>query len=82
MLELQEDWPSRIKEVPADLSGTLLNCSYQLSLRIGGYWELEGCISGHRLAVARAGLTNRWSGRVKDKVPSPVVGVRAAQLNR
>jgi len=30
--------------------------------------------------VAR--LTNRWSGRVKDKVPSSYVGVRAAQLNR
>jgi hypothetical protein len=27
-------------------------------------------------------LTPRWSGRVKDKVPSPIVGVRAAQLNR
>jgi len=26
-------------------------------------------------------LTNRWSGRVKDKVPSTYVGVRAAQLN-
>jgi hypothetical protein len=27
-------------------------------------------------------LTNRWSGRVRDKVPSSFVGVRAAQLNR
>ena len=27
-------------------------------------------------------LTNRWSGRVRDKVPSPYIGVRAAQLNR
>jgi hypothetical protein len=27
-------------------------------------------------------LTNRWSGRVKDKIPSSDVGVRAAQLNR
>ena len=27
-------------------------------------------------------LTTRWSGRVKDKVPSSYVGVRAAQLNR
>ena len=27
-------------------------------------------------------LTNRWSGRVKDKVPSSNFGVRAAQLNR
>jgi hypothetical protein len=28
------------------------------------------------------GLTNRWSGRVQDKVPSSNSGVRAAQLNR
>jgi hypothetical protein len=27
-------------------------------------------------------LTNRWSGRVKDKVPSSYAGVRAAQLSR
>ena len=27
-------------------------------------------------------LTPRWSGRVRDKVPSSYVGVRAAQLNR
>jgi len=27
-------------------------------------------------------LTNRWSGRVLDKVPSSYVGARAAQLNR
>jgi hypothetical protein len=27
-------------------------------------------------------LTNRWSGRVRDKVPSSYTGVRAAQLNR
>jgi hypothetical protein len=27
-------------------------------------------------------LTNRWSGRVMDKVPSSYVGARAAQLNR
>jgi hypothetical protein len=27
-------------------------------------------------------LTPRWSGRVRDKVPSPDFGVRAAQLNR
>ena len=31
---------------------------------------------------AECGLTNRWSGRVKDKVPSSNVGARAAQLNR
>jgi hypothetical protein len=27
-------------------------------------------------------LTNRWSGRVKDKVPTSDVGARAAQLKR
>jgi hypothetical protein len=27
-------------------------------------------------------LTIRWSGRVRDKVPSSYAGVRAAQLNR
>jgi len=27
-------------------------------------------------------LTSRWSGRVKDKVPSSHIGVRAAQINR
>ena len=32
-------------------------------------------------AAARC-LTNRWSGRVWDKVPSSFDGVRAAQLNR
>jgi hypothetical protein len=26
-------------------------------------------------------LTLRWSGRVNDKVPSPGIGVRAAQLS-
>jgi hypothetical protein len=26
-------------------------------------------------------LTNRWSGRVRDKLPSSHVGGRAAQLN-
>jgi hypothetical protein len=34
------------------------------------------------LAYLRCCLTNRWSGRVVDKVPSPNVGARAAQLNR
>ncbi len=32
--------------------------------------------------VVETHLTNRWSGRVKDKVPSSYTGVRAAQLNR
>jgi hypothetical protein len=30
----------------------------------------------------RSRLTNRWSGRVRDKVPSSYNGARAAQLNR
>jgi len=29
-----------------------------------------------------SGPTNLWSGRLKDKVPSPYAGGRAAQLNR
>jgi len=37
-----------------------------------GIWELR----------AQSGLTNRWSGRVRDKVPSSYAGARAAQLNR
>ena len=32
--------------------------------------------------MASCRLTNRRSGRVRDKVPSPDAGVRAAQLNR
>jgi hypothetical protein len=35
------------------------------------------------VSLAAAGrLTNRWSGRVRNKVPSSYDGVRAAQLNR
>ena len=34
------------------------------------------------LEYKKCSLTNRWSGRVKDKVPSSYIGVRAAQLNR
>ena len=32
--------------------------------------------------MASCHLTSRRSGRVRDKVPSPDAGVRAAQLNR
>jgi hypothetical protein len=39
------------------------------------------CRSGER-GWRWQGLTPRWSGRVKDKVRSSCVGVRAAQLNR
>jgi hypothetical protein len=35
-----------------------------------------------RTASAACRLTPRWSGRVKDKVPSPKIGARAAQPNR
>jgi len=35
-----------------------------------------------RLMTRECHLTNRWSGRVSDKVPSSYVGARAAQLNR
>jgi hypothetical protein len=34
------------------------------------------------MAATSAGLTIRRSGRVRDKVPSSYVGVRATQLNR
>jgi hypothetical protein len=37
---------------------------------------------GPRSYLSPCRLTNRWSGRVKDKVPSSNAGVRAAQLNR
>ena len=37
--------------------------------------------AGH-LDGSKCLLTPRWSARVKDKVPSPNAGVRAAQLNR
>ncbi len=45
-------------------------------------FELTGrsiCQNGH---MRKSRLTNRWSGRVKDKVPSSSAGARAAQLNR
>jgi hypothetical protein len=40
------------------------------------------CIEHGGVPVTRRVLTPRSSGRVKDKVPSSGVGVRAAQLNR
>jgi hypothetical protein len=43
---------------------------------------IRGHIAGASLERSASGLTNRWSGRVKDKVPSSNVGVRAAQLGR
>ena len=38
--------------------------------------------SSTQLPVTQCCLTTRWSGRVRDKVPSSYIGVRAAQLNR
>jgi hypothetical protein len=35
-----------------------------------------------QVSATSRGLTNRWSRRVEDKVPSSEAGVRAAQLNR
>ena len=32
--------------------------------------------------AALSNVTNRWSGRVRDKVPFAIAGARAAQLNR
>ena len=34
------------------------------------------------IGMSQGGLTSRWSGSVRDKVQSPFVGVRAAQLKR
>jgi hypothetical protein len=39
-------------------------------------------LSRLRLVAATRGLTDRWSGRVKDEVLSSDAGVRVAQLNR
>jgi hypothetical protein len=46
--------------------------------------ERASCLGDRTICELRAqsDLTNRWSGRVIDKVPSSNVGVRAAQLNR
>ena len=41
-----------------------------------------GHLAEIKARAVRRGLTNRWSGRLKDKVPSSHTGVRAAQLNR
>jgi hypothetical protein len=37
---------------------------------------------GARFVDVARGLPPRWSGRLKDKVPSSDIGVRAARLNR
>jgi hypothetical protein len=54
-------------------------------LTLGIRSDIRECRGGEHHSPRNAGirrLTSRWSGRVKDKVPSPNVGVRAAQLNR
>jgi hypothetical protein len=49
----------------------------------GGESSLLNFAMYRRALSARVcGLTNRWSGRVEDKVPSSNVRARAAQLNR
>ena len=50
-----------------------------LELRLNGRSVTPG---SRRCPQGQCLLTNRWSGRVKDKVRSSYVGVRAAQLNR
>jgi hypothetical protein len=42
----------------------------------------DRCAYGLNPTTATGRLTPRWSGRVRDKVPSSYAGVRAAQLNR
>ena len=50
------------------------------------FYVMSGTKSGpcddSKYAELQCRLTNRWSGRVRDKVPSSYAGVRAAQLNR
>ena len=40
-----------------------------------------GCASANQLMASPRRLSNRRSGRVKDKVPSSNAGARAARLN-
>jgi hypothetical protein len=54
MLELQEDWPTRVVEVPTDISDILLKCSYQLPLSVGD-------IGDSKDAFHNTGL--RWPGQ-------------------
>jgi hypothetical protein len=67
------------------------SCNAVVSICIGNPdWKaaLEKALTNPRALAARVvaedarRLTNRWSGRVRDKVPSSDRGVRAAQLNR
>ena len=63
-----------------------IDSTIQLVLRAKSRHTIEEarCILGDSVLgeVRGCRLTTRWSGRVKDKVPSSNVGVRAAQLNR
>jgi hypothetical protein len=61
-----------LRLLPTFCDNVLANCQRTY----GVYARALGSRSSHIC------LTNRWSGRVKDEVPSPHTGVRAAQLNR
>jgi hypothetical protein len=42
----------------------------------------NACMTGLTQASLASGLTNRWSARVRNKVPGSKVCARGAQLNR
>ena len=55
----------------------------QNAVDIGGMRRIRRRGTGQYRHTKSCGrLTNRWSGRVENKVPSSYIGVRAAQLNR
>jgi hypothetical protein len=56
--------------------GSVKNAMRSLSKTL--HWSVQMGSFG----TTNSGLTNRWSGRVRDKVPSSNIGARAAQLNR
>ena len=64
---------SQLREAPFD------PVSRKLGIRQRGKWPVAQSTSSRNDMCA---LTPRWSGRGKDKVPSPDRGSRAAQLNR
>jgi hypothetical protein len=63
--------------------------TYPFGVLAVGFWLLftkyDGNLGGNLSTASRRAssrLTNRWSGRLRYKVPSPNVVVRADQLNR
>ena len=54
----------------------------QALVRSDPQFKALGMNNGRDDLESRCRLTPRWSARVKDKVPNPNAGVRAAQLNR